>query len=95
MLSFDWDQQKARSNLARHGVGFSEAVTVFYDEHALQFFDEANSQDEDRYIMLGLSHKLRILLVVHCERDNGRTIRIISARKATPKERAHYRGLQP
>ena len=92
MLTFDWDQRKARLNAARHRVHFEEAISVFYDEHAVQFFDDANSENEDRYVLLGLSQKMRILVVVHCERDNGRTIRIISARKATRTERTFYRG---
>jgi hypothetical protein len=92
MISFAWDRQKARSNAARHGVSFEEAASVFYDEHAVQFFDEANSGHEDRYVMLGMSQKLRILVVVHCERESGRVIRVISARKATRTEREYYGG---
>jgi uncharacterized DUF497 family protein len=92
MISFNRDRRKAHANAVSHGVGFDEAASVFYDEHAVQFFDEVNSSYEDRYVMLGLSQKLRILVVVHCERDDGRTIRIISARKATKTEQTYYRG---
>jgi len=66
---------------------------VFYDEFAVQFYDSENSkQEEDRFLMLGLSHESRVLIVCHCERDSGNTIRLISARKATSKERNYYAG---
>ncbi len=91
-MRFDWHLEKARSNLKTHGVSFEEASSVFFDAHAIQFFDEEHSDEEDRFIMLGLSRKLRVLLVCHCERDGGEVIRIISARKATVKERASYKG---
>ncbi|CBL46727.1 Protein of unknown function (DUF497) [gamma proteobacterium HdN1] len=92
MITFEWDSQKAKSNLKKHGVSFEEAQGVFYDDYAIQFFDSENSESEDRFLMLGRSHQSRILLVCHCERDKGETIRIISARKATAKERKHYKG---
>ena len=92
MLSFDWDKDKDRRNSARHGVSFEEAKSMFFDENAVQFFDDGHSQAEDRFILLGLSMYFRILVVVHCERAGGAIIRIISARKATAREREFYRG---
>jgi len=92
MLRFEWDTRKASANLRKHGVSFEEAQSTFYDDFALQFFDKDGSDDEDRFILLGLSAGSRVLVVVHCERDGGDTIRIISARKATPRERKHYQG---
>ena len=92
MIKFEWNQIKAAANLEKHGVSFEEAQTVFYDEFAIQFFDEDNSESEDRFLMLGLSSDARILLVCHCERDDGNTIRIISARRATKNERQYYHG---
>lgn len=92
MIEFDWDPQKARTNLQKHGISFEEAKTVFFDEYARQFFDEEHSSSEERFIMLGLSNVHRILVVCHCERSSGEVIRIISARKATAIERKHYKG---
>ncbi len=92
MIKFDWDSGKARANLRKHGVSFEEAQTVFYDEYARQFYDEGSSEQEDRFLMLGMSLQARILVVVHCERASGHVIRIISAREATSKERAYYEG---
>lgn len=77
-------------NLEKHKVAFEEAQTVFYDDFALEFHDEENSAEEERFIMLGMSSTLRILVVCHCLREVGNTIRIISARKATKKEGQHY-----
>ncbi len=93
MIKFEWNQSKARSNLKKHGVSFEEAQSVFYDEHAVQFFDPESSSQEERFLMLGVSENSRILLVCHCEKE-GEVIRIISARKATSKERKHYIGDQ-
>lgn len=92
MIYFEWDAAKAASNLKKHGVSFDEARSVFYDELALQFFDVESSEQEDRFLMLGMSTESRLLLVCHCVRGDGNTIRIISARKATPNERKHYVG---
>jgi hypothetical protein len=83
---------KAAANLKKHSVSFEEAQSVFYDEFAVQFFDDEHSNPEDRFLMLGLSSKARLLLVCHCEREAGNTIRIISARKATNRESAFYGG---
>ncbi len=93
MIEFKWDNAKSASNLKKHGVSFEEAKSIFYDEYAVQFFDDANSQlEEDRFLMLGMSNEARLLLVCHCERDVGNTIRIISARKATRNEKKFYGG---
>ncbi len=92
MIRFDWDPGKDLANRRKHGVSFEEARSVFFDENAIQFFDEDHSEREDRFIMLGRSIRSRILVVCHCERERGRVIRIISARKATQAERRHYGG---
>ena len=93
MIQFEWDSRKAASNLKKHGISFNEAKSVFFDEFAVQFYDPDNSELEDnRFLLLGLSSNSRILLVCHCERDAGDTIRIISARKATKQERKFYKG---
>ncbi len=92
MIRFEWDSIKAVSNRKKHGVSFEEAQSIFYDEYAIQFFDEENSEEEERFSMLGLSNRTRILIVCHCERGCGEVIRIISARKATRNERKYYEG---
>jgi uncharacterized protein len=89
-LRFSWDDKKAKQNLSKHKVSFEEAGTVFLDENAVEFFDTDHTSDEDRFLMLGISHRLRILVVSHCLRKNGLEIRIISARKATKKEQKNY-----
>lgn len=91
-IVFEWDDKKAKSNLKKHGVSFEEAQTVFFDDMAVQFWDEPHSEKEERFLMLGLSNKLRVLLIVHCFRESDSTIRIISARKATNKEMNEYSG---
>ena len=93
MIRFEWHPSKATANLKKHQVSFEEAQTVFYDEFAVQFFDEAHSADEVRFLMLGMSVQSKLLLVCHCEREGGDIIRIISARKATKRESAFYRGI--
>jgi len=90
MIKFDWDPAKAASNLRKHGVSFEEAQSVFYDELAVQFYDDSHSTDDDRFLMLGMSSGAHLLLVCHCERDGGGVIRIISARKATKQESTFY-----
>lgn len=95
MIKFEWDTDKATSNKKKHGVSFEEAHSVFYDEFAVQFFDEDNADSEDRFLMLGFSDEARLLIVCHCERNQGDTIRIISARKATKNERSYYQGIKP
>lgn len=93
MIKFDWNEAKAASNIKKYGISFHEAKSIFYDENAIQFFDSDSSTfSEDRFIMLGVSADLNILTVCHCERDDGNTIRIISARKATKNETQYYGG---
>jgi uncharacterized protein len=91
-MKFEWDPIKALSNVKKHKVTFEVARTVFYDDFAIQFFDEEHSAGEDRFLLLGMSSDARLLLVCHCEREGGEVIRIISARKATENEARHYRG---
>ena len=92
MIVFEWDASKAASNERKHGVTFEEAKSVFYDDFAIQFFDDQNSELEDRFLLLGHSNQSRILLICHCEQESSDRIRIISARKATVKERKLYKG---
>jgi uncharacterized DUF497 family protein len=92
MIAVDWDPLKAAANLRKHRVSFEEAKSVFYDEFAVQFFDENHSTDEERCILLGMSAGAKLLLVCHCEREQETVVRIISARKATKRESAFYRG---
>jgi uncharacterized DUF497 family protein len=89
-VRFEGDEQKGASNRRKHGVSFEEAQTVFYDEHALLIHDPDHSDDEDRFVLLGLSSSLRLLVVCHCYRSGQDVIRIISARKATRSERTAY-----
>jgi uncharacterized DUF497 family protein len=87
-LNFEWDEHKAKSNLAKHAVSFEEASTVFGDPLSLTISDPAHSQSENRFIILGQSHRQRLLVVVHT--DRGDNIRIISARQASRRERKNY-----
>ena len=89
-LSFTWDPAKARANLAKHGISFEEAETAFSDEAAVLVPDPEHSATEDRFILIGLSVALRVLVVVHCEPGLGGAIRLISARRATRSERGQY-----
>ena len=89
-LRFEWDVRKAAANLRKHGVAFEEAKSVFVDEHAKLIDDPDHSEDEDRFVLLGLSSALRLLLVCHCHRSEGNVIRIISARKANAGESRSY-----
>ena len=89
-LHFEWDQRKAAANEKKHGVSFEEAKSVFSDERAKLIDDPDHSEEEDRFILLGLSSTLRVLVVCHCYREEGNVIRIISARKATAKESKFY-----
>ena len=89
-LQFDWDERKAAANLKKHGVSFEEAKSVFYDERAKLIDDPDHSGDEDRFVLLGLSSNLRVLVVCHCYRTEENVIRIISARKAAARERETY-----
>jgi len=93
MITFEWDVNKAKANIKKHGISFEKAKTVFYDEFALQFYDDDSSElSEDRFLMLGMSSDADLLLVCHCERESDNVIRIISARKATKNERTFYGG---
>ncbi len=89
-LRFEWDERKEAENIKKHRVSFNEARTVFYDENAIQFFDPEHSESEDRFILLGISLKLRILVVCHCFRESETVVRIISARKADGDEEKEY-----
>ena len=93
-IRFIRDARKARQNVKSHKVSFEEASTVFYDEKAVEFFDPDHSKKEDRFFMLGVSWRLRVLVVCYCLRKKGSEIRIISARKATKKEEQIYIGRQ-
>ena len=89
-LRFEWDKRKEKANIKKHGISFDEARTIFFDENAIQFFDPDHSEDEDRFILLGISFKLRILVVCHCFRESETVVRIISARKADRDEENEY-----
>ena len=89
-MRFEWDPNKNEANQRKHGVSFEEASSVFYDENALLISDPDHSDDEERFILLGLSRRLRLLVVCHCLRESESVIRIISARKATTKEARQY-----
>jgi uncharacterized DUF497 family protein len=88
-LRFEWDERKNTANKRKHGVSFDEAQTVFYDDRAL-LTEDPDEEDEDRFVLLGLSAGLRTLVVCHCYRENDEVIRIISARKAHREERRDY-----
>ena len=92
MWSFEWDARKDAANRRKHGVFFHEAATVFADDQALLIPDPDHSRIEERYLLLGLSDRLRMLVVCHCLRRQGETIRIISARRANRFERNQYRA---
>ena len=89
-LHFEWDEQKAKANIKKHGISFDEAKTVFSDEHARLISDPDHSDDEERFVLLGYNSGLKLLVVCHCYRVDDRVIRIISARKATRHESAIY-----
>lgn len=90
-LEFTWDKVKAQTNIKKHGVSFEEAKSAFYDESAIVIYDPDHSQQEDRFILLGMSDYSRLLIVCHCYRENDTIIRIISARKANKLEEKQYR----
>ena len=87
---FEWDERKNRANQRRHGVSFEEAQAAFYDDRARLIHDPDHSGEEDRFILLGLSTRMRTLVVCHCYREGDDRIRIISARKANRSELALY-----
>ena len=86
----EWDARKAASNKRKHGVSFEEAASAFADEHGLVIPDPDHSDAEDRFILLGLSARIRLVVVVHCLREEGDVIRIISARRASRSESRQY-----
>ncbi len=90
-IRFDWDPRKAAANLRKHKVSFEDAQSAFSDEYALLIDDPDHSEEEERFVLLGLSQSLRLLVVVHCYRAEGRVIRIITARKADADEQSLYR----
>ena len=93
-LNFEWDRRKDAANRKKHGVSFDEARTAFFDENARFMADPDHSDEEDRFVLLGLSSRLRLLVVCHCYREEPETIRIISARKADRSERRKYEGFR-
>ena len=92
VIRFDWDPSKAHENLLKHRITFSEAQTIFFDEHGILIHDPDHSDQEDRYLLMGISAKLRLLVVSHAYRENDRVIRLISARLADASERQQYGG---
>lgn len=90
MLRFEWDEAKNKSNRAKHGLWFEEAQSVFDDSASRLFLDPEHSDEEDRFLILGMSSTARLLVVAHCYRESESVIRIISARKATKKEGKFY-----
>jgi hypothetical protein len=90
VLRIEWDENKNRANRHKHGISFEEAETVFADDHALLIADPEHSDNEDRFILLGMSSSLRIMVVWHCYRVQDDVIRIITARKATREEQDGY-----
>ena len=89
-IEFQWDSNKNRTNFKKHKVSFDEAKTVFYDENARLITDAEHSSFEERYVLLGISYNLRVLVVVHTYREDNNVIRIISARKAVKLEIEYY-----
>ena len=89
-IEFIWDNRKNKANAKKHKVSFEEAQTAFFDEQAIAFLDPDHSEDEDRFILLGISFKLRVLVVCHCFRESDNVVRIISARKADKAEERDY-----
>ena len=93
-VSFEWDYEKEKKNIKKHGITFEEASTVFSDEFAILFDDPEHSEDEDRFLILGMSECAKICIVCHCYRAEDAVIRIISARRATKNEERRYvRGI--
>ena len=90
MITFEWNEAKSRANLKKHGVSFEEAQSVFFDEYALQFYDDEHSSEEDRFVMLGMSNLSRVPVVCHCERASGEVIRIISLSPKSHEERTRF-----
>ena len=93
-IHFDWDEQKNQANIRDHHVSFEEAQPAFYDPAARLIYDPDHSEEEDRFILLGVSRRMRILVVSHCYREDDEIIRIISARRAAKKEQNQYENLR-
>jgi uncharacterized DUF497 family protein len=91
--TFNWDDEKNTSNIVKHGITFDEATTVFDDDDAIFIRDDAHSQDEDRFAVIGFSERLRLLIVCHCYRNGDTVVRIISAKKANKSEEILYGGI--
>lgn len=89
-MEFEWNEEKAEKNLAKHGVAFDEAMTVFHDPLHVDFYDPDHSDEEERYLIVGRSRRGRLLILSYMER--GDAVRLISAREATPAERRTYEG---
>ena len=89
-MIFEWDENKNKINIAKHGIDFAEASSTFYDDEAILFDDPDHSEDEERFLLIGMSKTIRMLTVCHCYRAEGEVIRIISARKATKTEKEYY-----
>ena len=89
-IKFTWDKKKAKLNLKKHKVSFEEAVTSFHDGNARFMHDPDHSDAEDRYVLMGMSCSIRLLVIVHCYHENDSEIRIISARKADRHEEKQY-----
>ena len=94
-LTFEWDTNKEKNNIKKHGISFVDAKTAFHDEYAMQFYDPDHSDDEDRFILLGTNHQLKTLVICHCFRQTETVIRIISARHADASEQAAYWSNRP
>lgn len=90
MLRFEWDENKNKLNRSKHGIWFEEAQSVFGDLASRVFLDQEHSEEEDRFVIVGMSSGARLLVVVHCYRESDSVIRIISARKAAKKEAIFY-----
>lgn len=94
MYQFQWDEDKNQKNIVKHGVSFAEACSVFFDEEAIMFEDPEHSEEEERFLLIGMSNNARVCIVCHCFRESDTVIRIISARKATSTEVSRYvRGI--
>ena len=89
-ILFEWDENKNRINIIKHGIAFEEAKTVFYDDNAIVFDDPDHSMEEDRFLILGISKRENLCIISHCYRGKDNIIRIISARKATKNETKIY-----
>ena len=94
MIQFVWDDHKHQINQKKHGVSFEEAKSAFYDECARLLIDPDHSETEERYLLLGMSKQIRLLVISHCYQENDYTIRLISARLATRSEQQQYKRFQ-